>query len=103
MLTKFFVAKLRQSEVAFLSVDFFTPPQPFSIYEIFVLPDHRGLGVGTTLLGKAEDMALDAGNTKVQLRPKPLDKKTDLGKLIAWYKSHGYQPTSGSEWFEKII
>lgn len=103
MSTKFFVAKLRQSEVAFLSVDFLTPPQPFSIYEIFVLTDHRGLGLGTTLLRKAEDMALNAGNTKVQLKPKPLDTKTDLGKLLSWYEKHGYQPTSGSDWLEKII
>lgn len=103
MLTKFFVAKLNQSEVAFLSVDFFPPPQYFSIYEIFVLMNYRGLGLGTTLLRKAEDMALHAGNTKVRLKPKPLDTETNSGKLLSWYRRHGYHPMSGSEYLEKII
>lgn len=103
MFTKFFVAKLNQSEVGFLSVDFFPPPQHFGIYEVFVLMDYRGLGLGTTLLRKAEDMALDAGNTKVRLKPKPLDTETNSSKLLSWYQRHGYHPESGSEYLEKII
>jgi len=101
--TKFFVAKLNQSEVGFLAVDFIPPPQVFVIYQLFVLKDYRGRGIGTELLQKAEGMALSAGNTKIRLKAKPLDTGTTSNNLRSWYKKRGYHAETGSEYFEKII
>ncbi len=101
--TKFFVAKLNQSEVGFLAVDFIPPPQTFVIYQLFVLEDYRRRGVGTELLQKAEDMALNAGNNIVRLEAKPLDAIITRNELRSFYKKRGYHPETGSEYFEKII
>lgn len=61
------------------------------IYEIFVLREARGRGVGAWMLAQAEHIAFELGCTSVKLEARSLDRDqcTDEA-LIKWYERKGY-------------
>lgn len=62
------------------------------VFEIFVLSEARGLGVGSWMLSQAELIATASGRESDRLTARSLDRdyQTD-DALIAWYERHGYQ------------
>ena len=111
MYTKHFVAYEHGNEVAFLSIDPWPDHSLFVIYEIWVLHDLRGHGIGTRVRLEAEKLAHDAGYQRTNLVPRALDcaeedeREKETSKLIEWYERHGYSATRDSgfrEWQKEL-
>ena len=68
------------------------------IDELFVAPQHQGLGLGRLLLAAAEAAFLAAGCTKVALQI-----GRDNAAARAFYRGHGYEDRAGFELVEKSL
>lgn len=68
------------------------------IDEFFVLPSHRGHGVGAQLLKTAESEFMRAGCTSVSLQ---LSRNNDAAR--AFYHRHGYSERSAYELLDKML
>lgn len=68
------------------------------IDEFFVLPSHRGTGVGSGLLVAAESEFARAGCTNVSLQ---LGRENDSAR--EFYHRHGYGKRSGYELLDKML
>ena len=68
------------------------------IDEFFVLPDHRGQGLGVEMLEAAEKEFVRAGCTKVSLQ---LSRDNEPAR--AFYRRHGYAQRSGFELLDKTL
>jgi ribosomal protein S18 acetylase RimI-like enzyme len=88
--TLHYVVKADKQTIAFLAIDPFPHPQPFTIYEIFVLREFRGRGIGSFLLKEAENIARRLDYSIIQLQARSLDPEANSIDLIDWYKEHGY-------------
>ena len=74
------------------------------IYEINVLAQYRGQGIGKRLLDYAERYAMSLGCKSIGLRAYALDPATDQGSLLVWYAKAGYVPESaGSDRLTKTL
>ncbi len=77
-------------EVGLLIYENWGLPQGF-IYEIFVLREARGGGVGAWILAQAERIASGLGCTSVKLTARSLDREQYSDEaLITWYERKGY-------------
>lgn len=68
------------------------------IDEFFVLPQHRGQGIGSALLVGAESTSVRAGCTNISLQ---LARGNDPAR--AFYRRHGYRERSGYELLDKML
>lgn len=68
------------------------------IDEFFVLADCRGLGVGSRLLGAAEDTFRARGCTSVALQI-----GRDNAEARAFYRGHGFTERAGFELVDKML
>lgn len=68
------------------------------IDEFFVVPEHRGHGIGVQLLKTAEAEFVRAGCTKVHLQ---LGRDNDAAR--AFYRRQGYAQRSGYELLDKTL
>ena len=68
------------------------------IDEFFVLPGHRGSGLGARMLATAEKTFTEAGCTNVALQ---LGRGNDAAR--AFYRERGYAERSGYELLEKML
>ena len=104
--TKHYIVHDHGDEVAFLSIDSRPDLNLLVIYEIFVLPEIRGRGVGTRVLFAAENLARNLGLPKVRLIPKALgcspgdERDIQTAKLIKWYEQYGYRAPADSRFAE---
>ncbi len=64
-----FVARFDECEVGFLCYDDWGDQSIGFIYEIFVLPEHRGQGIGRSLLLYAEKLAGSLRCATIRLEP----------------------------------
>ena len=95
--TQHYVVKTADESIAFLAIDPFPHPQPFTIYEIFVLKEFRERGIGSFLLKEAEKIACRLDYSVIQLQARLLDPEIKGFDLIDWYKKHGYAQSSEVE------
>ncbi|MGF6153822.1 GNAT family N-acetyltransferase [Pseudomonas fluorescens] len=88
--TQTFVVLRDGAEIGLLIYENWGLPQGF-IYEIFVLREARGGGVGAWVLAQAERIASELGCTSVKLTARSLDRNqyTDEA-LVSWYERKGY-------------
>ncbi|WP_418155823.1 GNAT family N-acetyltransferase [Actinoalloteichus caeruleus] len=80
-------------------------PLTAELTRLFVLPDHRGRGLGARLLSAAEDAARDLGATRMRL-----DTRADLVEARSLYTSRGFREIPAysnapysDHWFEKSL
>lgn len=86
-----YIAIINEIEVAFLSCEDWSNVSEVFIYEIFVLPEYRGKGIGNHLIKFSENKAKELNCNKVLLRPEPFDKTIGFDFLLSWYKRLGYE------------
>lgn len=99
-----FLVKIDECEAGFLSYEDWSDHAFGFIYEIFILPEHRGQGIGRDLLSYSEDLAKCLRCTLIQLEPHAFDHTVDSDWLISWYARTGYVPKAdGSTRMEKIL
>lgn len=55
------------------------------MYDVAVLPDAQGLGIGHRLMQRAHRLATEAGAERILLEAQ------DEPKLLKWYERQGYQ------------
>ena len=98
------MARIADEEIGYLSFEDRPDLDLGVIYEVFVLAQHRTRGVGSTLIGFGEDLALHAGYSRVRLYPRPTDDGINEGRLVTGYERRGYRlcPASGGE-MEKVL
>lgn len=87
-----FVAEIDGSEVGFLSYEDWSDQSLGFIYEIFVLPEFRGQGIGRDLLSYSEALAKSLRCTSIRLEPYAFDREVGSEWLISWYARKGYVP-----------
>jgi GNAT superfamily N-acetyltransferase len=90
-----FVAEIDGSEAGFLSYEDWSDQSLGFIYEIFVLPEFRGQGIGRDLLSYSEELAKSLRCTSIWLEPYAFDHEVDPECLISWYSRKGYVPKTG--------
>ena len=75
------------------------------VYEIFVLPKFRGMGVGNLLLSRAETVALDSACKALRLYARSLDQEfINDESLMSWYGRKGFtQDASDPGWMQKNL
>ncbi|WP_016700962.1 GNAT family N-acetyltransferase [Actinoalloteichus spitiensis] len=80
-------------------------PLTTELTRLFVLPDHRGRGLGARLLSAAEDAARELGATRMRL-----DTRADLVEARSLYTSRGFREIPAyslapysDHWFEKNL
>jgi GNAT superfamily N-acetyltransferase len=103
--TKHFVAKRDEVEIGFVAIDAIPGVNYLVLYELFVITRMRGVGLGASLLDEVEKCAVIEGYEWVTLSPSPLELGFSTGRLMAWYKRHGYaeRPDFPSELEKWII
>src|SRR6185369_7019066 len=99
-------------ELAFVSLDFRTDLRLVVIYELFVLTELRGKGLGTAILKAAENLATEHGFMRTVVVPEPIGLRRDTSareearsRLIRWYERNGYRPrpnTNNTEWEKSL-
>lgn len=90
-----FIAKFKEHEVGFLCYDDWADQSNGFVYEIYVLPAYRQIGIGNSLLSYAEDLARSLGCTSIRLEPHAFDRTVTLDLLLSWYANKGYVPMTG--------
>ncbi|ELC7281780.1 GNAT family N-acetyltransferase [Aeromonas veronii] len=99
-----FVAKIDGCEAGLLSYEDWSDQSLGFIYEIFVLPEYRGQGLGRGLLSYAEELAKGLHCTSIRLEPYAFDHTLDSEWLVSWYARHGYmQKTDDLAKMEKSL
>jgi ribosomal protein S18 acetylase RimI-like enzyme len=86
-----FVVQVDGVDSAFLSFDYLESIRTGVIYEIFVLPEYRDMGIGEQLRLFAEDLARGLNCMSIVLSPVPLDETTKKNHLVSWYEKRGYR------------
>lgn len=90
-----FIAKVEEDEVGFLCYEDWTDQSNGFIYEIYVLPAYRQIGIGNRLLSYAEGLARSLGCTSIRLEPHAFDRTVTLDLLRSWYANKGYVRMAG--------
>lgn len=75
--------------VCFWGFSTFTARPVMNIHDLVVLPDYRGRGIGSALLGEAESRARAAGSSRLTLEVH--DSNRDAKRL---YERYGFGPWS---------
>jgi GNAT superfamily N-acetyltransferase len=88
--TKHYVVKEGAQEVAFLSLDLYPGTEYLALYELFVAASERRKGVGSKVLGHAEDLGRNLGYRIITVTPWPLEPEGSEEDLLAWYRARGY-------------
>jgi GNAT superfamily N-acetyltransferase len=87
-----FILVIDGIESAFVSFEDWSDRSLGFIYEIFVLPNFRGQGLGSKLLSHAEQLARKLNCTRLQLEANAFDRTTSQEHLTSWYTRKGYLP-----------
>ncbi len=99
-----FLAMSGESEAAFLSFEDWSDKSLGFIYEIYVLPEFRNVNLGSALLARAEEVAINLGCSRLELDVHAFDRTIDKASLYAWYSAKGYvRLTNKPERMEKSI
>jgi GNAT superfamily N-acetyltransferase len=85
-----FLAMSGESEAAFLSFEDWSDKSLGFIYEIFVLPEFRNEHLGSALLARAEEVAINLGCSRLELDVHAFDRTIDKASLYSWYSDKGY-------------
>jgi GNAT superfamily N-acetyltransferase len=88
--TRIFVATVDNKDIAYVAVDVVPIRDYVELYQLYVLPEQRRRGYGTTILRKVEQMATELGLKKIVLNPQPIDGESTREDLIRWYLRNGY-------------
>lgn len=89
--TREFVALIEGVEAGLLIFEHFPRDSWGLIYEIYVLNEFRGLGIGNLILSHAENVARDSACKTLRLTARSLDQqfiKDDT--LMSWYGRKGF-------------
>lgn len=100
-----FVAFLNDQEAGLLVFERFPSNSIGVVYEIYVLEQFRGKGVGQQLLDHSEALAREDGYLHLRLMPRSLDHEFISDQALAsWYGKNGFKPDSDSSmWMQKIL
>lgn len=90
--SKIFIARADECEVGILCYDDWSDQSIGFIYEVFVLPEYRGQGVGRSLLSYSEELAKNLRCASIRLTPHAFDRTVDFSWLVSWYTKQGYAP-----------
>ncbi len=105
--TKWYIAKKDDVEVAFISLDFLERQKILWIHEIFILKQYRKQGLGSNILKWIEGKAKVYGSDKIWLKPKSIDNTDntiDDNYLERWYSKRGFAICKAqSDTLEKIL
>lgn len=102
--TKHYVAKEKNYDVGFVSLDINPDIEYLILYEIFVPRHLRKKGYGSRLLAEIEGLAANLGYKKVSVNPKPFEEDRTRAQLVEWYQKHGYsEMTTGTGELEKVV
>lgn len=86
-------SKLKNTYVGYISVNW------NYVAKIYVLPEHRMKGIGSTLLRSAENKVKSLGFSEIQLDCIPEDKMT---KLEEFYFKNGYSLKDGNRFYKNL-
>ncbi|MFL9610451.1 GNAT family N-acetyltransferase [Methylobacillus sp. Pita2] len=99
-----FVASVDGEEAGLLSYEDWSDSGSGFIYEIFVIPSSRKMGVGACLLAYAEQYARGLGCCVLRLKPHALESEPDSTQLVDWYMKVGYvQVADDPSHYEKSL
>lgn len=93
-----------RQEATLVVLDLWPNDPTVILYELFVDPLLKGIGIGTQALAAVEDFTRQIGRSQVKLRPFPFDKSISEDDLKRWYMAQGYVPEGGdSHLYYKIV
>lgn len=99
-----FIAHSRDgSEAGFLSIEPIEYSRLLFIQTIFVLPEFRRRGLGSSFLAFAENLAEERGFPVIWLRPRSLDVDINDDELVEWYSRMGYKWDDTKDHMEKAL
>lgn len=103
--TKEFVALTDGVEAGLLIFEHFPNYSLGIVYEIYVLREFRGQGVGNLLLARAEAAALDSECKTLRLMARSLDQEVINDETLAsWYSRNGFdRDVSDPGWMQKSL
>jgi GNAT superfamily N-acetyltransferase len=84
-------------EVGFVTLDRWNDLGILTVYDLYVLREGRGCGLGERILLEAERAAQEEGFTRVTLDATPRDPEFPAERLEAWYRRQGYRTRSDCE------
>lgn len=99
-----FIIKNNDIEIGFLSFEFWARQSIAHIYEVYIIPSHRNMGYGKSILKFAENLALEQRYSSIQLEVHPFDKTKEIDFLIEWYAMQGYTKINENNFiFQKFL
>lgn len=103
--TREFVALIDGVDAGLLIFEHFPNGSLGLVYEIFVLPEFREIGVGNLLLSHAETVALNSECLTLRLMARSLDQEViDDENLATWYGRKGFiRDASDPSWMQKSL
>jgi GNAT superfamily N-acetyltransferase len=103
--TREFVALIGDVDAGLLIFEHFPNGSLGLVYEIFVLPEFRAIGVGNLLLSHAVTVALKSECLTLRLMARSLDQAViDDENLATWYGRKGFiRDTSDPGWMQKNL
>jgi len=103
--TREFIALSEGVEAGLLIFEYFPSSSLGFVYEIYVLEEFRGLGIGNLLLSQAENAALESACKVLHLTARSLDQKFIKDEnLKSWYGRKGFirNPSDSSEMLKSL-
>lgn len=87
-----YIAKLDGYEIGLLSLEPGRwPTENAFICVVYILPNHRGKGVGEKLMMHAENQARALGCKGLKLEARAFDCTIENKWLISWYRKQGFE------------
>ena len=83
------------NEASFVAIDRWGKLGILVLYELYVAPEFRRQGVGSTTLQIVEQIASEEGFLAIRVRPHPMEQTMSPQDLKAWYRSRGYVEIAG--------
>lgn len=84
-------------EVGFVVLDRWNDLGILTLYDLYVLTEARGHGLGERILSEVERAAKEEGFTRLTLDATPRDPEFPAERLEVWYRRQGYRTRNDCE------
>lgn len=88
-------------EAAYLSFDIHWPDE-INLYELWVVGELRGRGIGASCVRFAIELTKQFGKPRLSVRPGPLDGRSKAENR-KWYRKQGFKPMKGEPDLLEIV